>query len=412
MRRRIYIAAGALALTLLAVVVASTSLARPEPKSENVAWAGTWAAAQAPAGGGVAGKGFTNQTVRMTIRTSIGGDALRIRLSNTFGTQALTIGRATVATPIANDSPQINLKSLRELTFNGSQGASIPKGGQIFSDPVTMAVARMQELTISIFLPVATGPTTFHFAARETSFFADGDQTAKADYVAADTRPYWFFLSGVDVSTPKAAGSVVVLGDSLADGFASTLGLHRRWPDYLAERLLKDQDHAPGVLNNALSGSGVLHDGSEINLPELGVNGLARFHRDVAAQTGVHTVILALGINDIQLHDERPEKIIDGLRQLATQARELGLRVLACTLTPFEGFTAWTPGKENTRQAVNAYLRDSKLFDEVVDFDALVRDPAAPTKLKPQWDSGDHIHPNDTGYEAMAGAVPLALLSR
>lgn len=415
MRRRIYISIGVLALTVLAVVVASNVRAgQDEPDLGDLSWAGSWAAAQAPSGAGLAGRGFTNQTIRMTIRTSIGGDALRIRLSNNFGTQALVIGRATVAKPVANDSPQIDMRSLRELTFSGTQSVTIPKGGQIYSDPVNMAVGQLQELTVSLFLPEATGPTTFHFVARETSFVAEGDQAAKPDYAVVDTRPYWFFLSGVDVSSRRTAGSVVVFGDSLADGFNSTLGLNKRWTDILAERLLADEGNQwdPGILNSGLSGSALTHDGSEINLPELGVNALARFYRDVPGQTGVHTVILGMGINDIQLHDDRSDLIIEGLRQLATQARQLGLKVIGCTIMPFEGFTAWTPGKENTRQAVNAYIRDSKLFDEILDFDAVMRDPAAPTKLKTAWDSGDHIHPNDAGYAAMAGAVPLDWLNR
>lgn len=406
--RRALIASGVLVLTVLAVFVASTGGAQQTAReSGSEIWVGTWAAAQAPAGGGKAGEGFTDQTVRMTIRTSVGGDALRVRLSNNFGTQNLTVGRATVAVPVANDSPQIDPKSLRELTFGGAQGTSIPKGGQVVSDPVDMRVGALQELTISVYLPEATGPATFHFVARETSFYGDGDQAAKPEFTVKDTRPYWFFLSGVDVRTTATDGSVVMLGDSIADGFGSTLGVHRRWPDYLAARL-----ENTAVLNKSLSGNAIAHDGSEIKLPELGVNALARLHRDVMGEPGAHTIIIALGINDVQFHDDDSQRVIAGLRQLAAQARMLGLRVIGCTLMPFKGYSTWTPGKEYSRSAINEYLRDSKLFDEIVDFDKLLRDPDDPAQLMSKWDSGDHIHPNDAGYEAMAAAIPVEWIER
>ncbi len=410
-QRRIVIAAAVLAATALALAVAGGRVGDRAEAAGGEGWVGTWSAAQAPAGGGIAGKGFTNQTVRMTVRTSVGGDELRVRLSNTFGTQALTVGRATVALPVANDTPQIQPATLRELTFDGRQQVTVPKGGQVLSDPLPMAVGPLQELTVSVFLPVATGPVTFQFNAREPAYIGAGDQAAKAEYTVADSRNYWFFLSGVDVRTRHAAGAVAVIGDSLVAGNGSTLGLHRRWTDYLAARLHDEPGQAdPGILNQGLAGSALTHDGSEIGFPELGVNGLARFLRDGPGQTGVHTVVVALGVNDIQIYDDSPERIIFGLRQLAAQARQLGLRVLVCTVAPFQGFSSWTPGKENTRLAVNAYIRDSDMFDEVLDLDTVLRDPDATGKLKPAFDSGDHIHPNDAGNKAIADAVALEWL--
>jgi lysophospholipase L1-like esterase len=411
-QRRVVVAAAVLVATALTLAVAWGRSGSPAEAAPGEGWVGTWAAALAPAGGGIAGKGFTNQTVRMTVRTSVGGDETRIRLSNAYGTQPLTIGRATLALPVANDTPQIQPATLRELTFDGRQQVTVPKGGQVLSDPVPMPVQALQELTVSVFLPAATGPVTFQFNAREPAYIGAGDQAAKAEYTVTDSRNYWFFLSGVDVRAKHAAGSVAVLGDSLTAGNGSTLGLHRRWTDYLATRLHDDPaDADPAVLNLGLAGNALTHDGSEIGFPELGVNGLARFLRDAPGQTGVHTVVVALGINDIQIYDDSPERIIFGLRQLATQARQLGLRVLACTLGPFQGFSSWTPGKENTRLAVNAYLRDSDQFDDVIDLDAVLRDPDASGKLRTAFDSGDHIHPNDAGNEAIAKAVPLDLLT-
>nr|WP_203694877.1 GDSL-type esterase/lipase family protein [Catellatospora coxensis] len=411
-QRRIVVAAAVLVATALTLAVAWGRSGAPAEAAPGEGWVGTWASALAPAGGGIAGKGFTNQTVRMTVRTSVGGDETRIRLSNAYGTQPLTVGRATLALPVANDTPQIQPATLRELTFDGRQQVTVPKGGQVLSDPVPMPVRALQELTVSVFLPAATGPVTFQFNAREPAYIGAGDQAAKAEYTVTDSRNYWFFLSGVDVRTRHAAGAVAVLGDSLTAANGSTLGLHRRWTDYLAARLQDDPGEAdPAVLNLGLAGNALAHDGSEIGFPELGVNGLARFLRDAPGQTGVRTVVVALGINDIQIYDDSPERVIFGLRQLATQARQLGLRVLACTLGPFQGFTSWTPGKENTRLAVNAYLRDSDQFDDVIDVDAVLRDPDASGKLRAAFDSGDHIHPNDAGNEAIAKAVPLDLLT-
>ncbi|HEY0700960.1 MAG TPA: SGNH/GDSL hydrolase family protein [Micromonospora sp.] len=413
LRRRLLIAGGVVASLVLTVAVARGGEAKPRPAvAAGKAWVGTWANAQTAAGKGLTGRGFDNQTIRMVVRTSVGGSAVRVRFSNVFGTRPLTIGRATVAHPLAEDSPAIDPASLHELTFNGQSQVTVPKGGQVLSDPVAMTVPAMKELTVSMFVPVPSGPATFHLTSRETAFVGAGDQSASREFTVTTTREYWFYLAGVDVETDHAAGSVVTLGDSITDGNGSTLGLHRRWPDYLANRLAEDtsQPADPGVLNLGLAGNAISHDGSEAGFAELGVSAPARLYRDTVGQTGAHTVILALGMNDIQLYNDPPGRIIDGLRQLAVQLKQLGLRLVVCTITPFEGFNSWTPAKENTRQAVNAYIRDSDLFDAVVDFDAVLRDPAKPTKLPKEFDSGDHIHPNDAGAEKMAEAVPLDLL--
>ncbi|MDI1462033.1 SGNH/GDSL hydrolase family protein [Catellatospora sp. KI3] len=411
--RRALVAAATLAATLL-LLAGPGGAATAKPKGE---WVGTWSAAPTAAGGGQSGAGFNNQTIRMIVHTSVGGDAIRIRLSNTFGTAPLTVGHATLARPDAATATLTDIlpASVQELTFNGDAAVTVPKGGQVLSDPLTLPVAELSDLVVSIYLPVATGPATFHLTSRQATWFGAGDTAAEATGATLTlTRNSWFYLSGVDVLSRKASGSVVVLGDSITDGTASTLNGNARWTDRLAARTLaQHSSHSEwGVLNAGLAGNTVIHDGSEIGFPELGLNGLARLQRDVLSQTGVQTAVVVLGINDLQIHNETPDRILDGLRQLTTQIDEAGIDVVVCTITPFEGFSSWTAEKEANRQTVNAWLRAHEGdFAGLIDFDQLLRDPAAPTKLRSEWDSGDHIHPNDTGYQAMADFVPLWLLS-
>ncbi len=381
------------------------------------AWVGSWSAAPTGAGAGLSGTGFADQTIRMIVHTSVGGSAARIRLSNTFGTGAVTIGHATLARPDAATPALTDVlpASVAELTFNGAPGITIPKGGQVVSDPLPVAVPELSDLVVSIYLPVATGPATWHWTARQAAYYGAGDTAAEpTGATLTGTRNSWFFLTGVDVLSRRSPGAVAVLGDSITDGSQSTINGNARWTDRLAARLLAG--HAPhsevGVLNQGLAGNTVNRDGTEIGYAELGVNGLARLQRDVLSQTGVRTLVLMLGINDIQIHGDAPDKIIGGLRQLIAQARIAGLDVVVSTVTPFEGFSSWTPEKEQTRLAVNEWLRTHRAeYSGLVDFDELRRDPAAPSKLRAEWDSGDHIHPNDAGYQAMADFVPLWLVS-
>ncbi|GAA1395578.1 SGNH/GDSL hydrolase family protein [Catellatospora coxensis] len=411
--RRALLAAALLATTL-GVLAGPGGGATAGAKDE---WVGSWSAAPTGAGAGLSGTGFADQTIRMIVHTSVGGSAARIRLSNTFGTGAVTIGHATVARPDAATPALTDVlpASVAELTFNGAPGITIPKGGQIVSDPLPVAVPELSDLVVSIYLPVATGPATWHWTSRQATYYGSGDTAAEpTGATLTGTRNSWFFLTGVDVLSRRSPGSVVVLGDSITDGSQSTINGNARWTDRLAARLLAG--HAPhtevGVLNQGLAGNAVSHDGTEIGYAELGVNGLARLQRDVLSQTGVQTVVLALGINDLQIYADPADKVIGGLRQLAAQARLAGVDVVISTITPFEGFSSWTPEKEQSRLAINEYLRTHRAeFTGVVDFDQLLRDPAAPSKLRAEWDSGDHIHPNDAGYQAMADFVPLWLLS-
>jgi lysophospholipase L1-like esterase len=413
-----------------ALTLAGSSLAGADYGGDygDADWVGTWATAVTH--GNAAGStnlGLTDQSVRLVVRPTVGGDRIRIRLSNIYGEKTVTVGAATVAKPNKStpELSDIDPTTLRTLTFNGSGTASMIKGSELLSDPVDLRLGNLDDLVVSLYFPENTGPTTFHGSSLQENFVGPSNLVTQPGGTAytLTRRCCWFFLSGVDVETDKSKGSIVVLGDSITDGTASTFNANNRWPDQLAERLVASADpweKVPAVLNAGLAGSRLNHEGSEPSdngafpgFNEVGVNSLARLNEDVFAQTGVRTVITELGINDIWMSDDSAAEIIGALRQVNAQAKERGLRSLVTTITPFEGIggtDSWTPAKEATRQAVNSYLRSSKEFDGVLDFDKVLRDPAAPSKLNPAYDSGDHIHPNDAGYQAMAASVPLKLV--
>ncbi len=363
-------------------------------------WIGSWAAAVTHAEpAGFTNAGLNNQSTRFIVRSTVGGDRIRVRLSNLYGEQPVQVGAATVALPntATADEKDIDPATSHALTFSGSASPTLTKGGELLSDPVDLPVGDLGSLVISVYFPVPTGPVTWHASSRQNSFYG-----------------------GVDVQTARSNGAVVVLGDSIVDGIASSISGNNRWTDQLAERLLADaRGGAPSVLNVGLAGSRLLHDGPEPGdagfpgFQQLGVNALARLDEDVFSQTRPKAVITNIGVNDIWMNNESAERVIGALRQVNAQAKEHGLRSIAGTITPFEGLAgegAWTPAKEATRQAVNAYLRSSTEFDALVDFDLVMRDPDHPSRLRAEFDSGDHIHPNEAGYQAMADAVPLTVL--
>lgn len=357
-----------------------------------------------------------DQTVRQVARVSVGGQRVRIVLSNAHGATPLTIAAATVA--LAAGGSAIVPGSLRAITFGGHSGATIAPGAALLSDPVALAVPDLARLTVSIHVPQDTAIGTFHWDGRETAWIAPGQQTGagKIDATRSITTTARLLLSSIEVETTAAGQAVAVLGDSITDGAGASLGRDTRWPDVLAERLAP---HGVAVINAGISGARLLADG-------MGSKALARLERDVLAQPGVRTVIVALGINDISWpgtafdpHGRRPtlQELTDGYRQLLAQARSHGVRVIGATLTPFEGALPGTPladyhdaGKDELRQRLNAWIRSSGSFDGVLDADALLRDPAHPLRLLPAYDSGDHLHPGDAGNGALAAAVDLRVL--
>ena len=372
----------------------------------------------------VAYAGFANQTVRNIIDTSVGGDELRVQVSNTFGTAPLTVGAVSVG--VVLDGAQLVPGTTRPVTFHGAASVTIPAGAEALSDPLAMTVRPLQELAVSLYLPAATGPATHHSDAQQTGYVASGDHAgdpAAAAYTTTDSS--WFFLDGLDVHDPAAPGTVVAFGDSITDGARSQAGANARWPNDLARRLIAAfGGRAPAVVDEGISGNRVLN-----NSACFGVSALARFERDALSQPGVKDVILLEGINDIGLSGEADggcfapnnpsvsaAQVEAGYQELINMAHARGVKILGGTLTPFLGSAAIYRGNYGTaygealREAVNTWIRTSHAFDGVIDFSRVTRDPRAPLYFNPPYNSGDSLHPSDLGYEAMAEAIPLRLL--
>jgi lysophospholipase L1-like esterase len=382
-------------------------------------WVGTWTASPSPPySTGVSSTGFANQTVREILHTSVGGRVLRLRLANTFGSAPLTIDDVTLALPSGGGS--IEPQTSQEVTFGGDRGVTIPRGARVVSDPVALGVRPDSDVTVSLYVSGSTGPTTWHQLGQQTTYISTTgnhvDDASAAAYPTTVTS--FFFLDGLDVIRPRTAGAVVTLGDSITDGFNSTVDANRRYPNFLARRLLTlPPPLREAVLNAGISGNRVLND-SEC----CGVSALARFDRDVLAQHGVRDIIVLEGINDIGFSQlPNPEtaphtnvsaaQIIFGYQQLILQAHLQGLRIFGGTLLPFEGSGYADAAGEAKREAVNDWIRNRSGFDGIIDFDRATRDPTHPTRLLPAYDSGDHLHPNDAGYAAMAAAIRLGCLS-
>lgn len=353
-----------------------------------------------------------DQTVRQIVRISVGGERVRVVLTNAYGTVPLRIGAAHVA--IRDKDAAVVGTSAHALTFAGRPAMTIPPGALIVSDPVALAVPASADLAIDVYLPGDTAatpsPITVHAGTGglQTNYISPtGDHTGAEALPIMDTTQAWFFLARVEVSVPGDAGAIVTVGDSITDGSQSTPDTNSRWPDQLARRLVAE-DIRMGVLNSGFSGNRVLSDGSN-------VNALARFDRDVLAPAGVTHVIVLDGINDIGSAGEDPSPsaadIIAGHRQLIERAHSHGLKIYGATLTPFEGARYWTEQGEAKRQALNDWIRTSGAYDAVLDFDAVVRDPSDPTRALPQYDPGDHLHLNDAGYRAVADSIDLGLFT-
>ncbi len=403
MRR--FLAVGTAVLAGLAILTTSGG-ANPESAVPALAqqsvggWAGTWAAAPA-SGVPNTPDGYPGYSIRNVVHTSVGGGRARIHLSNAFGTSAVTFGHVTVAVEATGADAVPG--TLRSLTFGGAPSVVVPNGAEVLSDPVGLRVPADAKLLVTTYVPTKSGPVTYHPAAAQTSYF-----TRAGDFTASESgAPYteqtsvWHYVSGVDVQG-GAEATVVTLGDSITDGVGSTSGANHRWPDYLADRL-----HGRfGVQNAGISANRLLLD---VPGSGAGQNALSRFDRDVLGVGGVRTLIVLEGINDIQQdpHQTDPDAITSAYRQLVAQAHARGIRVLGGTLTPFKGWGVYDDTLEATRTAVNRFIRTSNVFDAVVDFDAAVRDPADPLRMLPAYDSGDHLHPGDAGYERMAAAVRL-----
>lgn len=355
----------------------------------------------------------SNQTLRQVVRTSVRGDRVRVVLSNVFGTLPITIGSAHVA--LRDRGAAIVPGSDRTLLFGGRSEATIPAGAVLVSDPVALGVAPLADLAIDLYLPGNTAtwssPLTLHGAAAATSFLSSaGNFAGAAAFPVASTMTSWWLLSRVEVAAARPTRAIVTIGDSITDGTRSTADSNNRWPDELSRRLQSQAATASlAIVNAAIAGNRVLSE----QAPNFGINALARFDRDVIAQPGAAYVIVLEGINDIGMGqpETRPSAadLIAAYRQLIDRAHADGLSIFGGTLLPFEGAGYFSAEGEAKRQAVNQWIRTSKAFDGVIDFDAVMRDPAAPTKLRAAYNSGDNLHPNDAGYKAMGQAVDLTL---
>jgi lysophospholipase L1-like esterase len=377
---------------------------------DNMHWVGTWTAAPAPAEGAA----FLNHTLRMIPRVSIGGNVLRVRISNAYGIRPLAIGAAYVG--VRSSGPAVVPGSNRRLTFGGEARATIAAGAPIVSDPVELAFAPLSDLTVSVYLPDDL-PASFGITgryARQTNYISPpGDFAAEELMPVGRLTDDWYFVCGVDVVAPRGTGAIVALGDSLTDANISTHDGHHSWPSQLARRLMARQHGRPvAVMNHGLGGNRILHD-------IRGDSGLRRFDRDVLAQPGVTHTVIMLGTNDLRNRQGKPEEevtapqMIAGLSQFGLRGQARGIKVIGGTLTPFENETflpgAWNPKREAVRQAVNEWLRKTDVFDAIVDFDQALRDSDHPTRMLPIYDCGDHLHPSDLGYRTMGDAIDLSL---
>lgn len=370
-------------------------------------WTGSWATATS---GYQAVGPWTDRTLRLVVHTSVGGPRVRLRFDNTFAGTPVRIGRATVA---VQDSGATARGGPVPVTFGGSPSAVLPAGAQAYSDPLAFQVPADANLLVSFHLPGTVSAVPVHRLAVQRSYVSQpGDHTADGPATAyTSTITTWPLLTGVDVG--GGPGSVVLLGNSITDGDRSTVDANRRWPDVLATRLLA-QGAVPhyGVLNQGVSANRVLTDrypGDGVSQDLGGVSALNRLDRDVLAQTSVRTAVLFEGVNDL-LSGASADEVVAGLRQLADRAHAWGLRVPAATLLPCGGLAGCTAAVEAERAEVNAYIRDAAVFDGVLDFDAALRDPAQPTRMRPEYDSGDHLHPGDAGLAELAESVDLTLL--
>ena len=392
--------------SLLLTAAAPLLMAGLLPESR---WVATWTASPQSSEPGLI-PDLNNQTIRMIIHPTVGGNQLRIRLSNAYGTQSLLIGDAHVAVSASPFIPTIVPGTDQALTFGGQGAITIPAGAVVLSDPVNFSVTPMTDLAISLYLPNDTPNATLteHYYSLEVFYISPtGDYAGSNQF--PDNVPFysWCLLSSVEVASPWPTSTVVALGDSITDGVGSTQTLNDRWTDQLAVRLHNSFGFlAPSVVNQGIIGNRLLNDIT-------GQNALARFDRDVLSQAGARCVIIEEGLNDVATAVALPNEatsasqIIWALTQLIQRGHDQGLTVFGVTLSPFAGSILYSAAGETERQAVNQFIRTGNAYDGVLDFDQVVRDPSNPSQILPAYDSGDHIHPNDAGYQAIAQSIDL-----
>ncbi|WP_227026064.1 SGNH/GDSL hydrolase family protein [Streptomyces fodineus] len=402
---------GALTGLALAVVplstahAASAATSSPQGKGTRV---GAWSPSMTTGGPSLA-----NQTVRMVVHSSVAGSGARITLSNRYSSAALEVSAVDVA--VQASGGEATRGTTRNVTFRQARTVTITAGEEAVSDVVPISVRAGENLLVSLYVPGMTGMSTWHSDAFDTTYIASGNHTGDDSAAAFGTRTTsWYYLAGLDVVSATARGTVVAFGDSITDGYHSSTGTYSRWPDFLGRRLgARPGPQKLSVVDAGIGGNRVLTDAP--NLWQ-GVSALKRFGHDALGQAGVKDVILFEGINDIGNNagpDGRPltaRDLIDGYRTLIAEAHAAHVDVIGATLMPDQGSGYYTPAAETIRRKVNQWIRTSGAFDGVIDFDRTMRDPAHPAALKPAYDCGDHLHPDDEGMKAMAAAIDLRLL--
>jgi lysophospholipase L1-like esterase len=420
-RRRI---AGFAILAMVALPASTVPVSYAADARSRSSWVATWGAAMVAIAPDNA-PDLTEQTHREIVHTSVGGNQVRVWFSNRFGSEPLHIGTAHIAVStnrIAASSPGgssdvsgIEPDTDRTLTFNQLDSVVIPSGAMVVSDPVALSVPALSNLAVSIYFPDHTMATTGHLLAHQVSYATTGNHVDAPSLAGRDwPETSWYVLAGIDVNAPGDS-AVIAFGDSITDGATATENANHRWPDYLAARLADNEATKRagvlGVVNVGIGGNRVLVDGT-------GPNAVSRLNRDILTRSGAQYVIVLESINDIDRYDRdrRPygdlaQRLESGLAQLAKQSQQHGMKVIGATLTPFQGSIRYSAAGEEVRQAVNQWIRTSIVFDGVVDFDKAIRDPQNPLRYAPQYDSGDHLHPNDAGFEALANCVDLSLFT-
>jgi lysophospholipase L1-like esterase len=429
--RLLAIMGGVALLAAGTAILPAVANAWPPPARQG--WVATWAAspmAGTELGSPMAHAGFHDQTVRNIIYTSVGGDELRVQVTNTFGTKPLKVGAVSVGVVLVG--ARLVPGTSHTVTFRGKTSVTIPAGAQALSDPLTMRVEPLQVLAVSLYFPAATGPATYHMDAQQTGYVASGDHTGEtADTAYTTNGSSWYFIDGLDVHNPATPGTIVAFGDSITDG-SQSLNANARWPNYLARRLHAVFGyHASAVVDEGISGNRVLS-----NSVCYGESAQTRFERDALSQPGVKDVILLEGVNDIGFSGETDTgcftpsnatvtaaQIEAGYRNLIQMAHARGVKIFLGTLTPFTGSHAIYGGNfgtahgESLREALNTWIRTSHAFDGIIDFAKVIQNPYDPLYFNPAYNSYDsslnsydNLHPNVVGYEAMARAINLALL--
>ena len=406
MKTQVYRSVG---LLVIALILGAPGFAQNSGTSGH--WVAVWSTAvQAPRvfPGMPPPLALNNQTIREIIRPTLGGEHLRVRFSNELGNTPLTLGGAHIA--LVKQDGNIIPGSDRTLTFDGKPTVQIPAGAPMLSDAVDLKIPAFADVAISIYVPKESTPSTFHLLGQRPTYIS-----GPGNFVSAESIPNpresrsWYWLSDLELWVPKQTAAIVTLGDSITDGFRTTVNANTAWPTLLAKRFSERlQGPRIAVLNAGISGNQVLRDGA-------GVSALARFDRDVVSEPGVRWVVLLEAINDINIHGQitgagavTAADLIAGYQQLIARAHMDHIKIMGATLTPDEGVWLAGPIGEATREKVNQWIRNSGAFDAVIDFDAVVRDPADPKRMLPAFDSGDHIHPNDAGNAAMANAFDLS----